>query len=246
MERPAGFLLIDKPAGMTSHDVVNRVRRATGERTVGHAGTLDPFATGLLLVGVGRPATREFPNLVGLDKEYEAVFAFGATSDTDDRTGTVTPHPGARPVSAEEIRAALPRFVGEIEQIPPAYAAIKVGGKKMYEAARAGAPIAAPPRRVRVTAFELLDAAEKPHTFSFRIACGSGTYIRALARDLGAALGVGGYVEELRRTKVGPFPVAEAVPLADLSPETAVTYLHAPPALLARLSPPPAPATLGA
>ncbi len=214
MEKPAGFYLIDKVAGPTSHDAVDAVRRLTGERTVGHAGTLDPFATGLLLIGVGRPATKEFQKLVGLDKEYEAVFVFGATSDTDDKMGKIVER-GTENVERAEIEAVLPRFTGTIQQTPPAYAAIKVGGKKMYEAAREGAPIKAEPREVRVNAFELVSLSDNRATC--RIACGSGTYIRALARDLGEALGCGAYVEELRRTKVGPFSVTDAKTLAALN-----------------------------
>ncbi len=215
METPAGFYLIDKVAGPTSHDAVDAVRRLTGQRTVGHAGTLDPFATGLLLIGVGRAATKEFQKLVGLDKEYEATFVFGATSDTDDKMGAITPIPNAKSVSEADIRAALPRFTGAIKQTPPAYAAIKVGGKKMYEAAREGTPIKAEPREVRVNAFELISL--EGNRATFRIACGSGTYIRALARDLGEALDAGAYVEELRRTEVGPFSVADAKTLAALN-----------------------------
>ncbi len=213
-----GFLLIDKPDGMTSHDVVARVRRLTGEKRVGHAGTLDPFATGLLVVGVGRVATREFPKLVGLGKEYESEFLLGATSDTDDRTGTLLPTPGVgstdfqRPV----LEAAIAGLTGPISQIPPNYSAIKIGGKKMYEAAREGKPMVAKPRDVTVYSFVLLDA----QPLRAKIACSTGTYIRSLARDLGAKLGVGGYVQELRRTSVGPFTINEAIPLKTLTPET--------------------------
>ena len=258
-----GFLLIDKPDGMTSHDVVARVRRLTGEKRVGHAGTLDPFATGLLVVGVGRVATREFPKLVGLGKEYEAEFLLGATSDTDDRTGTITPRiqshfsgvPAGEPsgipsvddgnhvlldgdgtkVPLNSIRSAIAELTGPISQIPPNYSAIKIGGKKMYEAAREGKPMVAKAREVTVYGFEIVDAARRPPLspppyeegelvrdgrLHVRIACSTGTYIRSLARDLGAKLGVGGYVQELRRTSVGPFRIEEAIPLKTLTPET--------------------------
>lgn len=213
-----GFLLIDKPAKMTSHDVVDRLRRFTGTKTIGHAGTLDPFATGLLLAGVGRTATREMQKLVGLDKEYEALFVFGATSDTDDRTGVMHPSLTARDIPEEELRAAMAKFIGVTKQIPPAYAAIKIDGQKMYKAARAGKPLEAKPRQVRVDTFEIVGTYDPAfRRATVRIACGSGTYIRALARDLGAALGTGGYVEELRRIKIGPFTVADSVPLNTLS-----------------------------
>ncbi len=223
-----GFLLIDKPDGMTSHDVVARVRRLTGEKRVGHAGTLDPFATGLLVVGVGRVATREFPRLVGLGKEYEAEFLLGATSDTDDRTGTVLVCRESFVVSGEKIAEAMKEFTGPISQIPPNYSAIKIGGKKMYEAAREGKPMVAKPRDVTVYKFDLIDdsqttpnpSLQKDVGLKVRIACSTGTYIRSLARDLGAKLGVGGYVQELRRTSVGPFRIDEAIPLKTLTPET--------------------------
>ena len=146
-----GFLLINKPSGMTSHDVVNRVRKFTGQKCVGHAGTLDPFATGLLIVGVGRGATKEMARFVGLDKTYEALFLLGAQSDTDDKDGHIEPAPLKMiPKSKEEWEKRLSEFVGELEQIPPAYSAIKIGGKKMYEAARAGKPIEAKARNVTV------------------------------------------------------------------------------------------------
>ncbi|MBI4435585.1 tRNA pseudouridine(55) synthase TruB [Candidatus Uhrbacteria bacterium] len=217
-----GFLLIDKPAGITSHDVVDRVRRLTGERREGHAGTLDPFATGLLIVGVGRVATREMEKLVGLDKEYEAVFVLGASSTTDDTEGTITPSPlSSLPLSKGELEGVLVKFIGEIEQIPPTYSAIKVGGKKMYEAAREGKPIEGKPRRVTVSSFELrnhpqplLQKEGGRIVVTFR--CSSGTYIRSLVRDLGRALGGGGYVEELRRTQIGPFFVSQASTLESL------------------------------
>lgn len=237
-----GFLLIDKPDGMTSHDVVARVRRLTGEKRVGHAGTLDPFATGLLVVGVGRVATREFPKLVGLGKEYEAEFLLGATSDTDDRTGTVLVSGESFVVSGEKIAETMKEFTGPISQVPPNYSAIKIGGKKMYEAAREGKPMVAKAREVTVYSFEIVDGArttpnpslpstgsgnaeliealQKEGRLKVKIACSTGTYIRSLARDLGAKLGVGGYVQELRRTSVGPFRIEEAIPLKTLTPET--------------------------
>ncbi|MBI4714299.1 tRNA pseudouridine(55) synthase TruB [Candidatus Uhrbacteria bacterium] len=224
-----GFLLIDKPVGPTSHDIVDNVRRKTGEQRVGHAGTLDPFASGLLIVGIGREATREMQKLVGLDKTYEAVFVLGATSDTDDITGKIIPIPPSEPLTQERVQEAIKRFVGEIEQTPPAYSAIKIGGKKMYEAAREGKPIEAKKRKVRVYSVsniviarrnemttkqsprtsEIASASGLAMTIKLSISCSSGTYIRAIARDLGVALGTGGYVESLRRTKIGPFDISE-------------------------------------
>ncbi len=234
----SGFLLIDKPEGMTSHDVVSRIRRLAGEKRVGHAGTLDPFATGLLIVGVGRVATREFSKLVGLDKEYEAEFVLGATSDTDDRTGVIASSEGARQSTERLLRSArndevanhitdtVKQFTGPIQQIPCTYSAIKINGKKMYEAARAGKPLEAKPRSVTVYSFELIESIQDdagsrdPAYIRFRIHCSSGTYIRALARDLGQILKTGGYVQELRRTAVGPFRIEQSTALRDLTPET--------------------------
>lgn len=233
-----GFLLIDKPGGMTSHDVVNRVRRLTGVKRVGHAGTLDPFATGLLLVGVGREATREFPGLVGLDKDYEAEFVLGATSDTDDRTGKITQGPstkseGPNEITRTKVEEAMKAFVGEISQMPPNYSAVKVGGKKSYEAARKGETLELKPRTVTVSRFELIEM--NSNRLKVSISCTSGTYIRSLARDLGAALGTGGYVEELRRSRIGPFSVSEAVSLEDLTKETVESKLLPIEAVLSRL-----------
>lgn len=240
-----GFLFVDKPEGPTSHDIVDEVRRNLRRPTsdnrlpkVGHAGTLDPFASGLLIVGVGREATREMHKLVGLDKTYEAVFVLGASSDTDDKTGIITPVPPEEPLTQECIQEAFKKFIGEIEQIPPAYSAIKIGGKKMYEAARKGKPIEAKPRRVKIYSIDLSSRAEsrdlstRPTAsvemtdnkltetpslhdsttprLSLTISCSSGTYIRAIARDLGKTLCTGGYVESLRRTKIGPFDISEA------------------------------------
>ncbi len=242
---PPTFLLIDKPVGPTSHDIVDRVRRATGERRVGHAGTLDPFASGLLIIGVGRESTRELGTFLGMDKEYEATFVLGGESDTDDLTGKITPMPFPIPPSLgggsqgggieEKIKNAMKKFVGEIEQIPPAYSAIKIKGKKMYEAAREGKPLEVKARTVKIYGYDLIpfetdssipfvgarhgapQRTDEPNEFEtlelrVRIRCSSGTYIRALARDLGRALGTGGYVSELRRTKIGEYKIEDAVP----------------------------------
>lgn len=215
-----GFLLIDKPEGPTSHDIVASTRRKILFTTpdlrhlkVGHSGTLDPFASGLLIVGVGREATREMQKLVGLDKMYEAVFILGAKSDTDDKTGIITPAPPKKPLTQERVQETLNKFIGEIEQVPPAYSAIKIHGKKMYESARKGKPMEAKPRRVKIYSILLHDTPQlndsKTPRLSLTISCSSGTYIRAIARDLGEALDTGGYVESLRRIKIGPFDISE-------------------------------------
>lgn len=220
------FLLIDKPVGPTSHDIVDQIRRLTGEKRVGHAGTLDPFASGLLIVAVGRESTKKLNKFVGLDKTYEAIFVLGASSDTDDRTGKITPVPLPLDLTEEKIKTTMRKFVGQIEQTPPAYSAVKIKGKKMYEAARAGKPLKAKPRPVTIYEFEFLEKINfKPYPlparpkpcegvslipFKTKIHCSSGTYIRALARDLGMALGTGGHVSELRRTAIGPYRVKDA------------------------------------
>lgn len=217
---PTGFLLLDKPKGMTSHDLVALVRRLTGVRQIGHAGTLDPLASGLMILGVGS-ATKQLSHFVGLDKTYEAVFVLGASSNTDDAEGKIAAKPPAHPLTIEAIEEKIQTFEGETSQIPPAYSAIKMGGRRLYELARAGKEIEAKPRPVTVYAFSLL-AAPTPVSPSLlhvpvRIHVSSGTYVRSLARDLGEALGTGGYVLELRRTEVGPYRALDATPLETLA-----------------------------
>jgi len=224
-----GFLLIDKPAGMTSHDVVNRIRRFTNEKRGGHAGTPDPFATRLLIVGGGRSATREMQKLVGLDKTYESVFILGLSSDTDDREGVMTnaPLPSPSPTSSE-IEQVLQAFTGEIEQIPPSYSAIKIGGKKMYEAAREGKPLKAKPRSVNIYSIQMTHPITHKEDLTFlslNIHCSTGTYIRAIARDVGSSLGGGGYVDQLRRTSIGPFSVNQSSTLEDLQQDVATPLI---------------------
>lgn len=208
-----GFLLVDKPVGPTSHDIVDAARRALGIRKIGHAGTLDPFASGLLVLAVGN-ATKEISKFVGLDKAYEATLRLGATSDTMDRTGAVTEQEDCAPVSREAFEAALAKFRGDLEQVPPMYSAKKVGGRKLYELAREGKEIERKPVRVTIHELELLDYAWP--TARVRTRVSSGTYIRALAHDIGAALGCGAYLEELRRTRVGSFDAKDAVKPEDI------------------------------
>jgi tRNA pseudouridine55 synthase len=220
------FLLIDKPAGITSHDVVDKLRRITGERTIGHAGTLDPFATGLLIVAVGRDATKHLQKYVGMDKEYEAEIRLGETTPTLDPESEVidvSKHEGHRiVVTKDELKAALKQLTGKIDQVPPMHSAIKKGGKKMYELARQGIDMKLEPRPVAIHEFKQTSKAEVdyrlPVTISARITCSSGTYIRALARDLGQTFQSGGYLLNLRRTKIGKYPVQDAVTLERLTP----------------------------
>jgi tRNA pseudouridine55 synthase len=208
-----GFLIINKPAGPTSHDMVDRIRHLTGIKTVGHAGTLDPFASGILLIGVGREATREFVKLVGLDKKYRATLRLGATSDTDDRTGQIKNQTLGTKYQKDEIETVLKTFTGKIMQVPPMYSAKKIHGKKLYELAREGKVVERQP--VAIEIFSITVVAYPLHatryTLVLNIHCSSGTYIRGLARDIGAAFGCGAYLEELERTAVGPFKIKEAI-----------------------------------
>jgi len=201
----SGILNVDKPLGMTSHDVVDAVRRFTSQRRVGHAGTLDPAASGVLLVCLGQ-ATRIAEFLMDSTKLYRAVVRFGAVSTTDDREGTITPSGApAAELTLDRIVAATARFIGDVEQVPPAYSAIKVQGKPLYRAARAGAPIEAKPRIVHIERIDLISWLAPDLTID--VTCSKGTYIRALARDLGQALGSGAYLQALRRLASGPFTV---------------------------------------
>ena len=208
MSGPRGLLLIDKPGGVTSHDVVDMVRRALGTRKVGHAGTLDPMATGLLLVGVGG-ATRLLRFLGDLEKTYEGTARLGVETATLDAEGEVT---ASTPVAAsdQQVRDAMAALVGGSMQRPPAYSAVKVGGRKLYEAARKGEELEAPPRAIRVDDFDLLG--RRDDDVDFRVVCSSGTYVRVLLADVGRALGCGAHLTSLRRTRIGPFDAAHATP----------------------------------
>ena len=203
-----GLLLVDKPAGVTSHDVVLAARRAFGESRIGHAGTLDPFATGLLVLLLGR-ATRLLPHLDGVPKEYEATIALGRETETDDLDGA-TVREAAIP-GDDAIAEAVVQLTGALEQIPPAYSAKRIAGRRAYEAARAGEALTLAPASVRVFAWR--DVVRDGTTLRATIACGGGTYIRALARDLGRLTGSAAHLAALRRVRSGPFTVSEAVTL---------------------------------
>jgi tRNA pseudouridine55 synthase len=205
--RAEGLLLIDKPRGVTSHDVVDVVRRGLDSRKVGHAGTLDPMATGLLLIGVGR-ATRLLRFLGGLPKTYEGSMRLGIETTTLDADGDVVREAGVD-VTETQVGDAMRALVGESLQRPPAYSAVKVGGRKLYEAAREGERLEAEPRPIRVDAFDL-SSYEAPDV-TFRVTCSGGTYVRVLASDVGAALSCGAHLIALRRTAIGPYSVDDAV-----------------------------------
>ena len=209
-----GILVVDKPRGLTSHDVVARVRRLLRTRKIGHAGTLDPAAEGLLVLGVGR-ATKLLGSLMSHPKRYAAHIVLGAGSESGDIEGSlVLPESSYQTSSKDDIRAALERFIGEIEQQPPAYAAIKIGGQPLYRSARRGEPIDVPSRRVTVSSLELLDYRE-PNLF-LNINCSAGTYIRSLARDIGASLGTSAYLHALLRVESGGLSLREAWTMEDL------------------------------
>jgi tRNA pseudouridine55 synthase len=205
-----GLLLIDKPSGWTSHDVVAKLRGILKIRAIGHAGTLDPFATGLLVLGVGK-GTKKLTALVGMDKEYEAVIRLGATSDTFDKEGTVIPAKAGIQPTEQDVETALDQFRGGYEQLAPLHSAKKIGGKKLYDLARAGKATEEmrPKKHVKIDEISVLNYSWP--NLSIRVRCGSGTYIRSLADDIGRTLGVGGYCLELRRTKVGEFDVEDAL-----------------------------------
>jgi tRNA pseudouridine55 synthase len=214
---PDCLVVVDKPAGMTSHDVVARVRRLAGTRKVGHAGTLDPMATGVLLLGVER-ATRLLGHLALTDKDYDATIRLGVTTVTDDAEGDVVDSLDASGIVDEEIRTGIAALTGDLLQRPTAVSAIKVDGVRSYARVRAGEDVELPARPVTVSRFDLLAVRRQGTVVDLDVAvtCSSGTYVRALARDLGAALGVGGHLTALRRTRVGPFGLDRARSLEQL------------------------------
>jgi tRNA pseudouridine55 synthase len=216
----SGLVVVDKPAGWTSHDVVARIRKLAGTRRVGHAGTLDPMATGVLVIGVEK-ATRLLGYLALTEKEYTGTIRLGQTTDTDDADGKVIGCVPVAGVGEADLLPAVAALTGEISQIPPGVSAIKVGGKRSYRLARAGATPELTPRTVIVSRFDVLGTRRDGDLLEVAVAvtCSSGTYIRALARDLGAALGVGGHLTALRRTRVGPYLLSQARTLDQLAAE---------------------------
>ena len=214
-----GLVVVDKPGGWTSHDVVGRMRRLARTRRVGHAGTLDPMATGVLVLGVGK-ATRLLHHLVLTDKAYTATIRLGESTLTDDAEGDVTGSASAAGVTESDVRRAISALTGDIDQVPSAVSAIKVDGERSYKRVRAGEAVELAARPVTVARFDAL-ALRRPTPdlldVDAEVECSSGTYVRALARDLGAALGVGGHLTALRRTRVGPFGVEAARTLDELA-----------------------------
>ena len=213
--RDKNILFINKPAGPTSHDIVDKVRRLTGERRVGHAGTLDPFAEGLLIVLVGREATKRQSEFMKLDKEYIATLHLGAETDTQDLTGKPIkskfppPKNNSQIPSLKTVQSILKNFKGEIDQVPPIYSAIKIKGRKAYELARRGEKVELKPRKIKIYDIKIL--AYKWPLLELKIKCSSGTYIRSLARDIGRTLNTGAYLEKLVRTKIGRYKLKDAI-----------------------------------
>jgi tRNA pseudouridine55 synthase len=237
---PSGLVVVDKPSGLTSHDVVARIRRLAGTRRVGHAGTLDPMATGVLVVGVEK-ATRLLGHLTLTDKEYQATIRLGQATNTGDAEGMVTAGRPAGHLSVAQVQAAAAALTGEIQQVPPTVSAIKVAGRRAYQLTREGAPPVLKPRPVTVWSFTVQavqpgpvgsEGAGFPDTapgdlldVAVEVRCSSGTYIRALARDMGEALGVGGHLTRLRRTRVGPYDLSVAHTLDELAGQLTVLPL---------------------
>jgi tRNA pseudouridine55 synthase len=230
-----GLLLIDKPAGWTSHDVVAKLRGILKMRAIGHAGTLDPFATGLLVLGLGK-GTKRLTALVGVDKEYFATIRLGATSDTFDKEGVITnlvpseaegtsKVPPLAMLGRDEVERALEKFRGGYDQLAPLHSAKKIGGKKLYDLARAGKATQEmrPMKQVKIEAITVVEYSWP--NLKIDVKCGSGTYIRSLADDIGRELGVGGYCVELRRTKVGDFDVKNAVTMEGLNQDIAAKHV---------------------
>ncbi|AMJ44442.1 tRNA pseudouridine(55) synthase TruB [Corynebacterium stationis] len=208
----SGLVVVDKPAGMTSHDVVSRVRREFGTRKVGHAGTLDPMATGVLILGIER-GTKFLAHMVTATKAYNATISLGASTTTDDFEGEIISQTSAAHITDAEILSAIANLTGDIMQKPAKVSAIKIDGKRAYQRVRDGEDVDIPARPVTVSRFEVLESRNSPREVDVVVECSSGTYIRSLARDLGEALGVGGHLTALRRTEVGPFSLDDASPL---------------------------------
>ncbi|BBY16554.1 tRNA pseudouridine(55) synthase TruB [Mycolicibacterium litorale] len=221
----AGIVVVDKPAGMTSHDVVGRCRRIFGTRKVGHAGTLDPMATGVLVVGIDR-ATKLLGLITATDKSYAATIRLGQTTTTEDAEGETVETAPTDGITDEQIGRAVAALRGEIDQIPSAVSAIKVGGQRAYKLAREGQTVELAARRVRIDRFDVLEIRRAGAYVDVDVAvdCSSGTYIRALARDVGATLGVGGHLTALRRTRVGRFGLAEAYSLDALAEQPRLSH----------------------
>lgn len=219
------LLLIDKPLEWTSFDAVNKLRKKLKIKKIGHAGTLDPLATGLLIICVG-PMTKKIEQFMGLEKEYTGIFVIGQTTPSHDLETEVSAPQDITAITAEQIKAVINGFIGKSEQLPPLHSAIKIGGKRAYHFARKGKEIELKRREIEIKEFEITQfALPQVH---FRIVCSKGTYIRSIARDVGEALGVGAYLSQLCRTRIGNFKLEDAVSIDDVMPETEHANLSRP------------------
>jgi len=218
-----GFILINKPPGMTSHDVVDYLRKVTGIRKIGHAGTLDPVAEGLLILGIGKKSTKNLSQFLKMDKEYVGKIKLGEVSNTYDKEGKIEKTPVKKIPSKKEVERVLGKFKGEILQAPPPFSAKKVKGKKLYQLAKRGISLKAPPKKVKIQEIEILEY-RFPY-LKIRVKCSSGTYIRSLAHDIGKTLECGGYLVELKRTKVGDFSLKKAHSLSEITKENWQKFL---------------------
>jgi len=221
----SGFLLINKPSGPTSHDIIGILRKITGIKKIGHAGTLDPFASGLLIVGVGREATKNLDKFLKSDKSYVATLKFGVVSDTYDRTGQIklTDQTNNEPIKQEAVEKVLKKFMGEIEQIPPMYSAKKVNGKKLYELARKGIEINRTPTTIKIFKLQVIEYKHPDIVIDCKVS--SGTYIRSLAHDIGQNLGCGALLENLERTEIKDYKLSESIDPTKLNSDNWYKYL---------------------
>ncbi|MFC1678441.1 tRNA pseudouridine(55) synthase TruB [Patescibacteria group bacterium] len=220
----SGFLIINKPSGPTSHDIIDQLRKITNIKKIGHAGTLDPFASGVLIVAIGREATREISQFVKLDKKYIATLYLGANTDTYDKTGKRTErYSDETEITENQIQKITKDFIGQQKQIPPMYSAKKIKGKKLYELARKGIEIKREPVKIEIYNIKLLEF--KWPYLKIKIHCTSGTYIRSLAYDLGTQLGCGAYLDELERVAVGNCDIKQAIDLRDIDKNNWIDHL---------------------
>ncbi len=220
---PFGFLLVDKSSNPTSFDIVYQLRKITGIKKIGHAGTLDPFASGLLIVAIGKEATKKISQFVKLDKKYEAEIILGAESNTYDRTGILTKKKEITEINKKDIIKILKKIKKSKEQIPPMYSAKKIGGKKLYQLARKNIEIERPAQLIKISKIKIIDYSWPK--IKLKIACSSGTYIRSIANDLGKELACGAYLNELRRTKIGKYRVKKAKKIENINSENWIKYI---------------------
>lgn len=223
IESQSGFILINKHSGPTSHDIVDQLRQITKIKKIGHAGTLDPLASGLLIVAIGREATKQIDQFVKLDKEYLVEIRLGIKTDTYDQEGKVLERYEGSKIAKKDVKKAVKKFIGHQEQLPPMYSAKKVKGKKLYELARAGKDIARQPSKIKINKLKIVSYGWPK--LELKVHCSSGTYIRSLAHDLGHELGCGATMWNLQRIKIGPFSLKQALELSQLNSRNWVDYL---------------------